>query len=59
MAASLLDKETPEIELIDDDSKDEWLVEYTDPDDWILVVEENLDSVELQHIEPIHYKPRG
>ena len=53
------DEETVEVELLgDDDSDDEWLVEYTDPDDWILVTEENIDSVDLPHIQPIPYEPR-
>ena len=53
------DKETVEIELVNDNSNDKWLVDYTDPDDWILVTEDNIDSVELPHIKPIPYEPRG
>ena len=55
---SSLDEETVEIELVDDNSDNDWLVEYTDPDDWILVTEENIDSVELPLMEPSLYKPR-
>ena len=51
------DEETVEIELVNNDSDDEWLVKYTDPDNCILVTEDNIDSVELPHIETISYKP--
>jgi len=42
----------------DEDSDDEYLVTYTDPDDWILVTEDNIDSIELPVIEKIPYEPR-
>jgi len=42
----------------DEDSDDEYLVTYTDPDDWILVTEDNIDSIELPLIEKIPYEPR-
>jgi hypothetical protein len=50
-------EETVEIKLVDDNSNNKWLVEYTDPDDWILVTEENIDSVNLSHIKLIPYEP--
>ena len=53
------EKETVEVKLLgNDESDDKWLVEYTDPDDWILVTEENMDSVELPDTQPIPYEPR-
>ena len=55
---SSLDKETVKIDLVDDNSDDEWLVEYTDPDESILVTGENIDSMEPPHIEQIPYQPQ-
>ena len=52
------DEDIVEIKLVDDDSDDEWLVKYTNPDDWILVTEVNIGSEELPHIEPIPYESR-
>jgi hypothetical protein len=44
------EKETLETKLVNDDSNDKWLVEYTDPDNWILVTEKKTLMVWNFHI---------
>ena len=43
---------------IANDSNGVWHVEYANPDNWIIVMEDNIANVELPHIEPIPYEPR-
>jgi hypothetical protein len=41
-----------------DESDDKYLVTYTDPVNWVLVMEDNIDSIEDPAIEKKSYKPR-
>ena len=50
--------DNPEVKDVDEaDDNSPWFVGYTNPDNWILVTEDELESVELPVIAPIPYEP--
>ena len=51
------DPEVKDVEEAEEEDEYPWLDGYTDPDEWILVTEEELGSKELPVISPILYGP--